>query len=299
MKRIVGFSGGIDSQACAAVVLDKFGHDDVILTNSDAGEHEDPLTAGFIAWYSAKIHPVVSCNAIIGDLWKAPDYLEIAREKDTKIGQNLRDIGYQNQNQNQKLTFAEMIKLKGRPPSRTNQFCTEILKLRPQKRWMAYAFGPTGPYAGESFCRYAGVRRDESETRKDTPDSMWDDFYDCEIFYPVAGWTKQSCFDFILARGEEINPLYMLGFSRVGCAPCINSSKEDILNWVIRRPAMIEKLRKMEAETGITFFPPMVPGTHHNTIDEVVAWAKTDHGGRQFKFPVAREACESKYGLCE
>jgi hypothetical protein len=26
---------------------------------------------------------------------------------------------------------------------------------------------------------------------------------------------------------------------------------------------------------------------------------KTDHGGRQFKFPVEREPCESKYGLCE
>lgn len=300
MKHIVGFSGGIDSQATAGIVLDKFGPEDTILLNSDAGGHEDPLTVGFVAWYSAKVHPIISCPAIIADIWEQDNYLEIAAAKqNTKIGANLREIGYQNQNQNQNLTFGEMIKLKGRPPSRTNQFCTEILKLRPQRRWMKQAFGPSGQYAGDDFVRYAGVRRDESKERKGTPDSAWDNFYDCEVFYPVAAWTKAQCFDFVKSRGEEINPLYLLGFNRVGCAPCINSGKEDILNWVLRRPAMIDKIRKMEKEAGCTFFPPMCPGTHHNTIDEVIAWAKTDYGGKQFRIIPPPAACSSKYGLCE
>lgn len=47
-KHVVGFSGGIDSQACAGWVLDHFPHEDVILMNSDAGGNEHPLTTEHI-----------------------------------------------------------------------------------------------------------------------------------------------------------------------------------------------------------------------------------------------------------
>jgi 7-cyano-7-deazaguanine synthase in queuosine biosynthesis len=47
-KHIVGFSGGIDSQACARWVLDRFPGEDVILLNSDAGGNEHPLTTSFV-----------------------------------------------------------------------------------------------------------------------------------------------------------------------------------------------------------------------------------------------------------
>jgi len=36
-KHVVGFSGGIDSQACAGWVLERFPKDDVIRTNSGVG----------------------------------------------------------------------------------------------------------------------------------------------------------------------------------------------------------------------------------------------------------------------
>lgn len=297
MKHIVGFSGGIDSQATAGIVLDQFGAVDTILMNSNAGGNEDQLTDLFVEWYSVNVHPIVRVHAILADLWDTPGFMIKAQARDdTKISANLQGLT----DDTQPLTFTGMMKLKGRPPSRTNQFCTEILKLRPQRRWIAEAFGPTGIYAGESFARYSGVRRDESENRKDTPDQEWDDYYDCDLFHPVASWKKTQCFEFVQSRGEQINPLYLMGFNRVGCAPCINSGKEDILNWLLRRPEMIDKIRRMELEAGCTFFPPMVPGnTHHNTVDEVVAWAKTDWGGRQFRIIEPREGCASKYGLCE
>lgn len=76
MKHIVGFSGGIDSQAVAGLVLDKYGREDVILLNSNAGENEDPLTDLFVEWYSKNIFPVVRTNPIVADLWKQPNYLE-------------------------------------------------------------------------------------------------------------------------------------------------------------------------------------------------------------------------------
>jgi 3'-phosphoadenosine 5'-phosphosulfate sulfotransferase (PAPS reductase)/FAD synthetase len=284
VKHIVGFSGGIDSQACARWVLNRYGPEDTILTNSDAGGWEDPITVEFVDWYSVNVHPVVKTNAIIADIWETPGYAETR--------------GYCSTDP---LTYQLMIAIKGRPPSRKAQFCTELLKLRPQRRWIRQAFGPGGQYEGQDYCRYAGVRRDESATREAAPFHDWDKWFDCPLHYPIADWTKLMCFEYIKAYEGHFNPLYMMGFNRVGCMPCINSGKEDMVNITIRRPEAIEKVRAVEQSTGRTFFAPMVPGMATNNIEEVIAWAKTGRGGRQAKFEMMfdRPACESKYGLCE
>ncbi len=63
---------------------------------------------------------------------------------------------------------------------------------------------------------------------------------------------------------------------------------------------MIDKVREQERVTGFSYFPPMVPGCHHNMIDEVLAWSKTDRGNKIASGELfEREACESKYKLCE
>lgn len=281
-KHIVGFSGGIDSQACARWVLNRFPHEDVILTNSNAGGNEHPLTDEFVDWYSANVHPVVKVNAIIADMWATDGFAE------TK-----------GLDSNAPLDFEMMIRIKGRSPSRKAQFCTEKLKLAPQRRWLRAAFGPGGEYEGFDYVRYTGVRRDESQERANAPYQQWDKWYDCQLFAPLMDWTKQMAFDYVKQYGEKINPLYTMGFGRVGCAPCINSGKDDIRNWADRFPEMIDKLRGWEERTGRTFFAPRIPGKYTNAVDEVVAWSRTERGGNQFKMFEERQACESKYGLCE
>jgi len=283
MKHLVGFSGGIDSQACARWVLNRYPAEDVILTNSNAGQWEDPLTVQFVADYSATVHPITACHAQVQDIWETPGYAD-KRGEDGAAD----------------LTFEDLCRIKGRPPSRKVQFCTSILKLAPQRRWMRATFGPGGCYEGQAFIRYTGVRRDESAGRAQTPVEQWDEYFDCPLLAPIVDWSKQMCFDYVKAHGEPINPLYALGFNRVGCAPCINSPKADILNWSIRRPAMIDKVRGFEQRTGLTFFPPLYRHAP-NTIDAVVQWAGTSRGGVQAVLPVLHErsGCESKYGLCE
>src|SRR5580765_3178566 len=202
MKHIVGFSGGVDSQACARWVLNRFPAADVILTNSNAGQWEDPLTMAFVDTYSATVHPVVHCDAKVKDMWETPDFAA-TRGFDGEAP----------------LTFEMMCRIKGRPPSRKAQFCTTILKLAPQRRWLRETFGPGGPYDGQDFTRYTGVRRDESNTRTAAPFEQWDDWFDCPLCAPIADWTKPMCFAYLEAHGEAINPLYKLGFNRVGCAP--------------------------------------------------------------------------------
>lgn len=278
MKYIVGISGGIDSQATLLWLLNRFPVADIVAVNSPAGGNEHPLTVEHVNWVSDNVHPVNVIPAIIADMWEK-------RETAEKHGLD----------PDAELTFVKMAEIKGRFPSRMAQFCTEKLKLAPIRRWVRANIA-------EAYERYSGVRRDESPARERTVPHCHDDYFQCQVNHPVFDWTKQMCFDYVKAHGQQINPLYTLGFSRVGCAQCINSGKNDILAWSQRFPEMIDKVRDWERQVGRTFFAPCVPGMGINFIDDVVAWAKTDRGGKQnnmFRILDDRPACESAYGLCE
>jgi hypothetical protein len=66
----------------------------------------------------------------------------------------------------------------------------------------------------------------------------------------------------------------------------------------------IDKLRGWEQKVGRTFFAPCVPGMDINFVDDVVRWARTERGGKQFSLPFVeadadKGSCVSKYNLCE
>jgi len=283
-KHIVGFSGGIDSQACARWVLNRYPAEDVILLNSDVGGHEHPITTQFIEDYNRDIHPVTVVTPIVADLGKS-----------CKRGAGgERREKYQ---ETDRLTFDVLAEIKGMFPTQQFQFCTATLKLAPSHRWMKENVID----AGCEFIRYAGVRREESEKRKAKQAIEWDDYFGCPLHHPIVDWTKQMCFDFVRYHGEAINPLYTMGFGRVGCAPCINSNKTDILEWSQRFPEMIDKVREWEKRTGLSFFRKPFEDGSYRWVDDMVEWAKTTHGGKQFSLMVLQEpaACDSDYGLCE
>lgn len=284
MKRIVGFSGGIDSQAVATWALNRYPKEDVILLNSTVGGNEHPITVDFIKWFSENVHPVAVVDPIHADMWETPGFAE--------------KRGFDS---NAPLSFLDMIKIKGRPPSRKAQFCTEKLKLKPALRWMKENIGHDGKSWKVEVTRYSGLRRQESDSRAATPPQEWDEWFECEVHHPIFDWSKQMCFDYVKHHGQQINPLYTMGFNRVGCAPCINSGRDDIRNWAKRFPEMIDKVRGWEKDSGRTFFAPLVPGKATNKIDEVVEWANCSRGGKQYALEVLAPApvCESKFGLCD
>ena len=283
VKHVVGFSGGIDSQACARWVLNHYAKDDVILINSDAGGNEHPITTEFLHWYSANIHPVVFVKPEIRDLGSRGTRPGITKDRRSEFEDT------------DELTFDRLAYIKQRFPSPKAQFCTEHLKLAPANRWMKENL------SGYERRRYAGVRRDESKLRSGKNFKEWDEYFGCPLYHPIVDWTKKMCFEYVEAHDGKYNELYKLGFNRVGCAPCINSSKQDIFNWSSRFPEMIDKVREWEKRVGRTFFAPMVPGLEINWIDQVVDWSKTMRGGKQYSLHVLEErpACESQYGLCE
>lgn len=285
MKHIVGFSGGIDSQACALWVRQRYPTEDIILLNSDAGGNEHPITTEFIEDYSRDVFPVVMLSPQVQDM--------DGRAKAAIERRGLRPTD--------PLTFDLLAELKQCFPMHYQQFCTTHLKLIPQRRWMMENLDGL---LADGFARYIGVRADESDDRALLPDHQWDEFFDCDLYRPLLRWTKQQCFDFVTAAGEEYNPLYKMGFSRVGCAPCVNAKKEEIREWAARFPEMIDKVREWERRVGKSFFRPQTKGGPIQWIDDKVRWARTERGGRMLSLPfveadAAAGACVSKYGLCE
>lgn len=285
MKHVLGFSGGIDSQACARFLLNRYPADDVILMNSDAGGNEHPITTEFIDWYDKHIHPIIRVTARVGDLGKK---CKTARES-----RGLTD--------DSPMDFALMSELHGMFPDRRHQFCTQYLKLVPQRRWLNEHLSAKGV----DFVRYSGVRREEGKQsnswRANVAYEGWDDVFSKPLFHPVFDWSKKMCFDYVTHHGESFNELYKLGFDRVGCSPCVNANKKDVRNWFVRFPERLERVREWEKRTGATFFKPMVPGMAINWIDDVVEWSKTKHGGKELDLTILEEpaSCDSRYGLCE
>lgn len=165
LKHIVGFSGGIDSQAVLRWARNRFPAEDIIALNALAGNNESALTVAHIKWYSENVFPIVPVPAIVADLWETEGFAE------TK--------GLDGQAE---LTFEELIRIKGRAPSRTRQFCTTFLKLIPSRRWMRENL------AGQECERYTGVRRDES-LRKGVWEHRWTTKLQRILFRAMTGIT--------------------------------------------------------------------------------------------------------------
>jgi phosphoadenosine phosphosulfate reductase len=66
----------------------------------------------------------------------------------------------------------------------------------------------------------SGIRRDESETRRDIRVVEWDARRGMVKVNPLAGWTQDDVDAYIASRGVLVNPLVYDGYPSIGCAPC-------------------------------------------------------------------------------
>ena len=112
--------------------------------------------------------------------------------------------------------------------------------------------------------------------------------------------------------GIKPNPLYRLGMSRVGCMPCINAAKAEVLEISKRFPEHIDRIEEWESVVklaskrgGATFFAAPTAddrgAQRGNNIRAYVHWSRTSKGWRTEDI-FANEppkACASAYGLCE
>jgi hypothetical protein len=157
----------------------------------------------------------------------------------------------------------------------------------------------------------------------------------CRERKPILDWTIEKVWAVHKKYGIPINPLYFTGRKRVGCRLCCMSNKQDVRITAKTKPEVIDLYRKWEKLVGkkrnkvgshnySSFFrATTVPEIQRSktftnkkgktfrvaTIDDVVRWSGTLHGGIQggfdfmfddepiFEIDDAHAPCKS--GYCE
>jgi 3'-phosphoadenosine 5'-phosphosulfate sulfotransferase (PAPS reductase)/FAD synthetase len=202
-------------------------------------------------------------------------------------------------------------------PGRMQRWCTRELKIEPLR-----AYHDRLIEASElDTVSVMGIRSEESESRKHAVE--WEDDQEGPrswggyIWRPLVRWTIQDVLEIHNRHGIKVNPLYQRGHNRVGCYPCIYASKEEIALIAQHAPSVIDEIGALEEEMlalriarneerpgrykhvdDASFFQTRSKG--FSGIDKVVAWARTDHGGRQLPLLAEppRGGC-MRWGICD
>ncbi|KQS45925.1 hypothetical protein ASG38_15050 [Flavobacterium sp. Leaf359] len=133
-----------------------------------------------------------------------------------------------------------------------------------------------------------------------------------DVIRPFFRATADEVIYYSLNRGFKINPLYFLGFSRVGCFPCVMATKNEIWLIIKNHPDAVQKIRDCEYYTGRTFFKPdYVPKKYRRgfdpksqkkiaTIDDVIEYLMDKNASLDmFEEDIELNACKSVYSICE
>lgn len=92
---------------------------------------------------------------------------------------------------------------------RDPDLCCALRKVAPLSR----ALQPFSAWA-------AGIRRDDSDSRRDTRVVHWDGERGMVKINPLVHWTQSEVDDYIAENDVLVNPLVSDGYPSIGCAPC-------------------------------------------------------------------------------
>lgn len=133
-----------------------------------------------------------------------------------------------------------------------------------------------------------------------------------DIIRPFFFNTAMDVINYCLIRGYAINPLYFLGYSRVGCFPCIMATKNEMWLIISTDPDTVKKILDLEYYVGKTFFKPdYVPKKYRRGYDpksnkkltrmiDVVEYLNDKHATLDaFKDDKELNSCKSVYMICE
>ena len=320
IKHVVSCSTGKDSVATLLIALENCPRENVIPIFCDTGNEHEAVYEHLAYLEHALDITIVRLKADFTEqIASKRNFIARDQRNGRRNGKKLR---WTNKAKRRALAvlhptgnpFLDLCLWKGRFPSRKAQFCTEELK-----RNMAVEFQLSLVDQGFQVLSWQGVRRDESENRKNAKkierigSGIW-------TFRPIVEWTALDTFAFAKSRGIQPNPLYTSGMGRVGCMPCINARKSELLAISQRFPEHINRIHEWEtlvckaSKRGFTTWFNSgnslveLKGKMDMEIFEfaniwqAVEWSKTTRGGRQFNLlgDIAETTdCSSAYGLCE
>jgi 3'-phosphoadenosine 5'-phosphosulfate sulfotransferase (PAPS reductase)/FAD synthetase len=313
---VVSVSGGKDSAATAILALETQPRDALRFVFADTG-NEHPSTLDYIVYMQRHLGIKVDTIRASFDSDMARKRKYIAEKwpaKGVPKADCDRAIEAMTPTGN---PYLDLCLMKGRFPGTKSAFCTQELKTLPL---MEYQMGFIERGECEAVWSWQGVRVDESQSRRrrlacPVHPSFHKSF---EVvgggifnYRPILRWTAADAFEAASIYGLEPNPLYRQGMTRVGCMPCINAGKDEVLEISKRFPEEIARIEEWERLVGLTskrmeasFFPDPDRDAHLNKrgIRNVVEWSKTARGGVLMDFIRINkepEACSSAYGLCE
>ncbi|MFZ4540119.1 phosphoadenosine phosphosulfate reductase family protein [Propionivibrio sp.] len=311
---VLSFSGGKDSTAMLLLAYERM-PDNLQVVMADTG-NEHQITYDYVEyvsdWMVAKgLPPIRTVKADFARQIDGKREYVLTKWADKGVPQEAIDraaaalVATGN-------PFLDLCVWKGRFPSSKVAFCSQELKQFPiinqvQKPLLD---------AGDDVISWQGVRRDESLRRSLLPmnelKQTFENGSELWNYRPIIEWTAADCFDMHKKHGIDPNPLYKMGMGRVGCMPCINCRKDELLEISKRFPEVIERIRNWEQAVksaskrqGATFFAAPSDDSEWSatqTIDVFVEWSKTKRGGRlydMFRMQNDGPVCSSIYGLCE
>lgn len=213
-------------------------------------------------------------------------------------------------------TFLELAARKKRFPWAKMRFCTQELKLKPAKAFMNSLSG--------KILSVNGIRREESKVRSEMSEfgSYMETYHGSAEWRPLLEWKIEDIWLIHKRYNFTRNPLYDMGFERVGCMPCIMSQKKEIRLMAKHFPERITMIRDAEnSSQGSRGFSSLFPArtvpdrycskTFINkkgnevkvaTIDDVVTWSNTSDNkhGSNFDFHFEDfEETTCQQGVCE
>lgn len=298
MKVIVSFSGGKDSQACLIQACKEFGSNKIEAVFCDTGwEHE--LTYKHV-----------------GDICTQLNVRLVVLK--SKVG-----------------GFADLCKRMKWFPDTAHRMCTVQLKIQPM---IDYVISQD-----DDCIIIQGIRAAESSSRAKMPcsadyfaDYLSEDFAQKRLYRkndvrawcqhhkaiverPMLGASAQEIIDYILQAGQQPNPLYRRGASRVGCYPCIYAklseikamrNDKDYVQRVINLENEVNKLRANtdEKKSSSSLFttgkiPPRYCKKYGNGVpafEDVISYVSRDDSQLDMFEPSEGYSCMSIYhGLCE
>ncbi len=207
-----------------------------------------------------------------------------------------------------KLDFVSLAKKRKRFPSPKARFCTTELKVKPFVDWLLEQSG--------QFKIYQGIRAEESNARAAM--NAFDDYFKLNkgdyatskvkawlkegntatVARPIFELTHKQVFDLHKDNSIKVNPLYLQGFTRVGCMPCIMCRHKELALIAQNRPKDMQKIRDAEAIVGRTFFPPKyIASKKIASVDEVADYITKPDQLTMFEFKPGE--CRSPYNICE
>lgn len=286
MKILVFYSGGKDSQACLIWAVEKYGKKYVRAIFCDTG-------------------------------WENPLTYEHIQETTKLLGVELITIKSRKYN-----GLVDLSEKKGRFPSTMARFCTEELKAKPAIDYVLsltdHVIVIEGIRGNESFSRskmepsctyfkyyFEPKANGKTHTYRKKDVVEWVKKYNADKIRPIFDWTAEQTVSFILENGQKPNPLYYMGFSRVGCFPCIMARQKEVQLIVENHPNQWNRLKEAESNIGKSFFPPNYIPKHackNGRFPMVEDVEKYIRGKNQTLDMFADDepiGCMSVYNLCE